>query len=83
MPQSKVKKAKIERRLAAQVGSVKKLHAGYPSTHRRIPKTISKFVVDVLERHELDGKKQSPLTADELAAHDEAQAIFDRMPRRK
>jgi hypothetical protein len=83
MPQSKVRKTASERRLDAQVGSVNKLHAGYPSTHRRIPQTISKFVVNALEEHERLGPKSTPLTSAERSARDEAQAMFDRMPRRK
>jgi hypothetical protein len=83
MPQSKVKKAKFELRLDAQVESVNRLHAGYPTTHRRIRTTISKFAVHALEENERIRAPERKLTADEQAAHDAARATFDRMPRRK
>jgi hypothetical protein len=83
MPQSKVKKADFERRLDAQVDSVNRLHAGYPTTHRRIRKTISKFAVHAREETERIGMPERELTAGERVAHDEARAAFDRMPRRK
>jgi hypothetical protein len=82
MPQSKIKKNDIERRLDAQVDSVNRLHAGYPSTHRRIRKTISKFAVHAIEENERIGAPERELTTNERAAQSKAKSTFDRMPRR-
>ena len=82
MRRPKVKKAEFEERLDAEVGSVNRLHAGYPTTHRRIRKTTSKFIVNVLEKHSRSGTRRE-LTEGERTARDEAQAMFTGTSRRK
>jgi len=83
MPQPKVKKAAFERRLDAQVDSVNRLHSGYPITHRRMRKTMSKFVVNALENFQGSVDQARELSSGEHRAREKAQAKFGRMPSRK
>jgi len=68
VPRQKISNAEFERKLAGQIDPVGKLSSGFPSTHSRIPSTLSTFVVTEAEAVTEEGLEEDLPDEEELMA---------------